>query len=69
MPTATSLPLRLSARERAAVLAGLRLLQSYLADDLRAPEGIDLILTDGGAFRPLSIEAIDDLCARLNATA
>jgi len=36
-----------------------------LADAPRAPEGIDIILTDGGTLPPLSSDAIDRLCERL----
>lgn len=67
MPLTSDRPLHLSARERAAILAGLRLLQAYLAEEPRVPDGIDRILTNDGRLLPLSTEAIDRLCERLNA--
>lgn len=48
--------------ELAAVLAGLRLLQSSQA----VPAGITDIQTDGGEVEPLSLEQIDALCERIN---
>lgn len=48
--------------ELAAVLAGLRLLQSALS----VPPMINHILTDCGEFDPLSAEQIDALCERIN---
>lgn len=48
--------------EMAAVLAGLRLLQSAQ----EVPAGINEVLTDCGEFAPLSLEQIDALCERIN---
>ncbi len=48
--------------ELAAVLAGLRLLQSSQA----VPASITDIQTDGGEVEPLSLEQIDALCERIN---
>ena len=48
-------------QETAAVLAGLRALQgAYNRAEL------DDILTNGGDFEPLTADAIDELCERLN---
>jgi len=54
---------RLDEVEHAAILAGLRLLQSS-AD--RLPAGIDDIATNAGEHSQLDDEAIDDLCERIN---
>lgn len=48
--------------ELAAVLAGLRLLQSALV----VPASINVIMTDGGDVEPLSLGRIDALCERIN---
>ena len=52
----------LSRPELAAVLAGLRLLQSAQ----EVPAGINDILTDSGEVEPLSVNLIDALCERIN---
>ena len=52
----------LTRAELAAVLAGLRLLQSSQA----VPAGITDIQTDCGEIDPLSLEQIDALCERIN---
>jgi len=52
-------------RELATVLAALRMYQR-LAPGSTPPE-LD-IATDGGLIRPMTVEAIDDLCVRLNMT-
>lgn len=48
--------------ELAAVLAGLRLLQSAKA----VPPMINHILTDCGEFDPLAVDQIDTLCERIS---
>ena len=53
---------RVSAREMAHVLAGLRLLQSVG----RLSADVDDVATDGGTHEPLAPGEIDDLCERLN---
>jgi hypothetical protein len=50
----------LSLRERAAILAGLRHLQSGGANS------IDDIITDGGTLNRLNAKEIDELCERIN---
>lgn len=55
----------LDARELAAVLAGLRLLQNTL-DPRPGAEDVADILTDSGRLDPLDADAIDELCERLN---
>lgn len=60
MATQNSTP---SEPETAAILAGLRLLQATC----QVPAGINAILTADGAFPPLSLDQIDDLCERINA--
>lgn len=54
---------RVDDRELAALLAGLRLLESSPGAD---SPGIALVATDGGRFRRLGVEEIDALCDRLN---
>lgn len=58
-------PAFLDARDLAAVLAGLRLLQNKV-DPRTYGEDVDEILTDGGRLEPLDLDAIDQLCERLN---
>jgi len=64
MPATT----KLSDREFAAILAGLRLLQL----ELESGRSINLlqkvwdVLTDAGEVEPLDVEEIDSLCENLN---
>ncbi len=51
----------LDARELAAILAGLRIIQAQ-----GVPDEIDDVATDGGAFDVLDDDDIDDLCERIN---
>ncbi len=53
-----------TAREFAAILAGLRLLQRELEHGPGLPAGIGEVLADAGA--PLTSQEIDALCDRLN---
>lgn len=57
-----SLRLKLSDREVAAVLVGLRLLQNAEALDVFLED----VATDGGRFERLSVEELDGLCRRVN---
>ena len=56
---------KLSPRELAAVLGGLRLLQSAPRPDREEPF-LSEVLTDGGTFDPLTETEIETLCQRLN---
>jgi hypothetical protein len=58
--------LTVDAREHAAILAGLRLLQHYLEDSPPIQDGIQDILTNIDQFTALTVEEIDQLCERLN---
>ncbi|MFM8321293.1 MAG: hypothetical protein ACKOC5_10290 [Chloroflexota bacterium] len=67
MPKRT-LALTMTYRQQAAILASLRILQHTVAK-----MGYDLLPADWlaianncGAFKPLSIEEIDDLCEHIN---
>ena len=53
-------------RELAAVLGGLRELQTIYEDFGGWPEEIADVLTDGGTFEALTTEEISELCERLN---
>lgn len=55
-----------NARETAAVLAGLRLLQCHADDGYENPEILD-VADDLGTQEPLTAEEIEALCARFNA--
>ena len=52
----------MNARDTAAILAGLRVLQGALP----VLDTFESITTDGGTYPPLTDEYIDDLCERLN---
>lgn len=54
----------LSAREQAAVLAGLRLIQAIETENLS--QDIMDIMTDGGTLNALAPDDIDELCTRIN---
>lgn len=54
----------LSTEEIAAILAGLRLLQSTPLSKL--PEAVRDVFTEGGAAEPLSNAEIDGLCEAIN---
>ena len=54
----------LNPTERDAVLAGLRLLQRVLGDPRTVMDDIRAIACDSG--EPITVEAIDALCERLN---
>ncbi len=59
----------LSTRELAAVLAGLRLAQAHRRKGRTALEAMVAardIETDGRTLKPLTLAALDALCARLN---
>jgi len=57
----------LNQKELAAVLAGLRMLQSVsLKNDGLLPVEFADIMTDGGSFEGLDDIEIDELCQRLN---
>lgn len=53
---------QITPRERGAILAGLRLLQSHAS----LPLAIEEIATSAGDFSSLSEEEIDTLCERIN---
>lgn len=55
----------LSDRELAAVLAGLRMLETA-AEEHTLDDDIEDILTNGDAFEPLDPDEIEALCERLN---
>ncbi len=57
-------PLSLSDRERAAVLAGLRMLQWALPRTLLTLE-VEDVLSDGGHLTPLGVDEIGALCERV----
>lgn len=57
--------MNLNARELAAVLAGLRLLECHAMDGYQE-EGIADVANMGGTIEPLSAKEIDGLCQRLN---
>ena len=58
---------KLNARELAAVITGLRLLQeTYLSSGDVLPFGLLDVATNGGTLKPFDVTEIDDLAERLN---
>ena len=55
---------RVTGREFAAILAGLRTLQALSMSEW--PDGIWEVVTNGGAFGPITRDGIDSLCEYLN---
>ena len=49
-----------------AILAGLRMVQQAITRRDRIASPDDDILTNGGAAEPITADAIDDLCQRIN---
>ncbi len=52
--------------ERDTILAALRVFQHYLEGTRPDAEGIQEIYTNGDEHKGLGVEAIDDLCERIN---
>lgn len=55
----------LNRRERAAVLAGLRLVQAELPRGVFLPHGVSEIFDDGGEIEPLTVHEIDEICVAI----
>lgn len=56
----------LDARQLAAVLTGLRLVQAELPRGEFLPHGVSEIYDDGGTITPLTADELDDLCEAIN---
>lgn len=55
----------LTPQQLAAVLAGLRLLQRDLIENVETSH-VDEVLTDGGSFERITSDEVDDLCELIN---